>query len=393
MFFLCFFYDIFLILFFSLGMPIIITNVETSTAIFTLLFIIAVLFSFRSSPTGRGFLSREISDELKGFAILSIVFAHIAYILVSDNHFLYPLSIAAGLGVDIFLFLSGYGLTISMMKKPLSILEFYRSRFQKIFIPFWIVLSLLFLGSFFLLDIYYSWEYILQSFLGWFPHADAIGDINSPFWYLTWLLLFYLLFPLLFSTKRPWVTALLLGAIANGLVLWDPLDLSVLWLHRLHTIAFSLGIIFAWMLQKESFQSFFVRIQNIFFILPFRIGIFMFSLFAVWYLETHPFFGGEFLQSLLPVYDIGPMIAQINSISAMLFLFIAFALIPWRNIFLAEFGKYSYEIYLFHWPLLLHYDVFFPLFPAWLACIIWLVLFWVLGVLWENGMVYWKKMG
>jgi len=40
-----------------------------------------------------------VTQELKGLAILSIVFAHIAYMLVSDSRFLYPLSVAAGVGV------------------------------------------------------------------------------------------------------------------------------------------------------------------------------------------------------------------------------------------------------------------------------------------------------
>ena len=46
---------------------------------------------------------------------------------------------------------------------------------------------------------------------------------------------------------------------------------------------------------------------------------------------------------------------------------------------LALFGVYSYEIYLFHWPLLYRYDIFFHFLPAWLALAAYLILFIGLG--------------
>jgi peptidoglycan/LPS O-acetylase OafA/YrhL len=49
------------------------------------------------------------------------------------------------------------------------------------------------------------------------------------------------------------------------------------------------------------------------------------------------------------------------------------------------FGLYSYEIYLFHWPLLYRYDFFYKNLPAWLATACYLVLFLGLGWLLQNA--------
>ena len=43
------------------------------------------------------------------------------------------------------------------------------------------------------------------------------------------------------------------------------------------------------------------------------------------------------------------------------------------------FGFYSYEIYLFHWPLMYRYDFLYKYLPAWLALALYLVIFIGLG--------------
>ena len=221
-----------------------------STWIVVAAFLAALLLSFRRT-THDGLFPVPVTQELKGLGILAIVFAHISYMLVTDNTFLYPLSIAAGVGVDLFLFMSGFGLTTGMLKKQMPVLEFYQRRLVKVFIPFWIVLVALFIADYLFHGIDYSPEYMLQSFLGWFPRASAFEDVNSPFWYISWMLMFYALFPLLFMRERPWLTAILLAVIANAFALADPLELQVNWLHRLHTNAFSLGILLAWWLNAN----------------------------------------------------------------------------------------------------------------------------------------------
>ena len=88
------------------------------------------------------FLSQETTAELKGLALLMVVFSHIGYFLVSDRSFLVPFSNYAGLGVDLFLLLSGYGIMASALARPLSVWQFYKRRLTKIVVPVVITVGL-----------------------------------------------------------------------------------------------------------------------------------------------------------------------------------------------------------------------------------------------------------
>ena len=111
------------------------------TYLFGIIFLACLLISIKNPKSDRLF-SLSKTEELKGFAILAIIFAHIGYFLSSDNNFLFPLSILAGVGVNLFLFLSGFGLTASALKSPLSIINFYKKRLQKLFLPMWLIIFL-----------------------------------------------------------------------------------------------------------------------------------------------------------------------------------------------------------------------------------------------------------
>ncbi|MEY3786119.1 MAG: hypothetical protein RLZ75_324 [Pseudomonadota bacterium] len=362
-------------------MPITITNVSTSSLIVISTLIVAVLLTLRKTQYTELF-PIGITEELKGVGILSVVFAHISYMLVSDNHFLYPLSIAGGVGVDLFLLMSGYGLTVSMLKKKLSVSEFYRRRLIKVFIPFWLVLIILFIADKDILHITYTPKYILDSLMEWFPQARAFDDVDSPLWYINWLVMFYVLFPILFMPKRPWLTAILLAVIANIIAITDPLHLQANWLHRLHTNAFSLGILLAWLLARKNGFS-----ENIAWFKnksegSARLVVLALSLGLAAYMIYHGKPGDwPLLTSALTNWGANAnfFIGQTTSLIAMAMLVIVFSLKRLDCKVLYLFGLYSYETYLLHWPLLERYDHLFNYFPAWLAVIIWLCIFIGLG--------------
>src|SRR5690348_6614939 len=96
---------------------IVIANAVVQTWILIALLIATLMLSARRIECG-DLLTITATQELKGVAILAVVFGHIGYFLVDDNRFLFPLSVGAGVGVNIFLFLSGYGLTLGLLKKP-----------------------------------------------------------------------------------------------------------------------------------------------------------------------------------------------------------------------------------------------------------------------------------
>lgn len=363
-------------------MLVTVTNTAQSTFIVIGVVLAALVLSFRK--TGHdGLFPVPVTQELKGLGMLAIVFAHISYMLVTDNKFLYPLSIAAGVGVDLFLFMSGYGLTVGMLKRKMSATEFYQRRLIKVFIPFWLVLMILFVCDALFLGKQYTTAYMLQSFAGWFPRASAFEDVNSPFWYISWMLMFYALYPLLFIHQRPWLTAIFLSLIANTFALADPLQLQVNWLHRLHTNAFSLGILMAWWLQSnpdkvkllEGFRNQSVDMQ--------RNIVTVVALIGAGYLASHNTADSwPVVATWLKAagFDSGFFLGQATSLLTMLTLIVAFSMKKLDNGFLNLFGIYSYETYLLHWPLMSRYDIFFHYLPAWGATIAWLATF--IGVGW-----------
>ena len=357
------------------------TSVNLSTYV-VIAALILVLFTTLKESSHNDVFPISVTNELKGLGILTVVFAHFAYMKVTNSEFLYPLSIIAGVGVDLFLFMSGYGLSVGMLKKPMGALEFYKKRVIKIFIPFWVTLILLFIADAIFMDKTYSFGYMLKSVLGFFPTADGFGDVNSPFWYITWLIMFYLLFPLVFFKDRPWLTALILAVIATLIGTFNPFELGSNWLHRLHTVAFPMGIVAAWLLQaKDGKDNALVT-----YIKEFRVNsndmryIVMAIMFViVFYVSQRT--GANSWPTLKAFVGQGFFVEQIMSIVIMMAFIVIFVLKKIDSKFLAMYGVYSYEVYLIHWPLMAKYDIFFAYLPAWAAVIAWLVTFILVSML------------
>jgi peptidoglycan/LPS O-acetylase OafA/YrhL len=354
-------------------MIISITNVIQSTYIFIAIFLIAIFVSIRLKKS-KDFFPIETTNELKGIAILMVVFGHIGYFLVSDHTFLFPLSIIAGVGVDIFLLLSGYGLVISAINKTKSIGQFYKDRLLKIFIPFWIILAVFFLMDFFILQKAYSLNYIISSFAGIFLSADLYKDINSPLWYFTLILFYYLVFPLVFSKKRPWLSALIIWAITYIFILINPTWFSqVRYFTEVHMYAFPLGMLAAFgVCQTAALRERIAKRAEIFFNKSTVSKIFKWLGYLILVLALSAVAAYTSYNS-----GVGKGIHMEQLISVITALaFVALFIIKKTDIKLFYlFGLYSYEIYLLHWPILYRYDIFFKYFPAWMALSLYLVLF------------------
>ena len=357
-------------------MPITLTDDIYQTNLIVIAILIAVvLFTFRRAKHTDLF-PISVTQELKGLGILTVVFAHFAYMLVTNADFLFPLSIIAGVGVDLFLFMSGYGLTVGMLKKPLPVLEFYKRRVIKIFIPFWVAIILIFAANAIFLDVTYPASYMIRSLLGWFPTAIGFDDVNSPFWYITWMMMFYALFPLVFMTKKPWLSAIILSVIATLIGVYNPLDMGDNWLHRLHTVAFSLGMVFAWLLfETKDKENKLVKVlkhfRNETKIMPTVVIVLMLA--VVVYMSLHT--TSSSWPTLTAILGKGFFVDQLTSIVIMFAFIVIFSLKKFDNKFFAIYGLYSFEVYLIHWPLIGRYDIFFDILPAWAAVVAWIISF------------------
>ena len=357
------------------------TTLQLSTFV-VIAFAILVLFTTLKQSTHSDVFPVSVTNELKGLGILTVVFAHFAYMKVTNADFLFPLSIIAGVGVDLFLFMSGFGLTVGMLKRPMKTVDFYKKRVIKIFIPFWIALIIMFIADALFMDKTYSVGYIIKSMLGFFPTADGFGDVNSPFWYITWMIMFYLLYPLVFFKDKPWLSAIILAVIATIIGTFNIFDLGSNWLHRLHTVAFSMGIILAWLLQvKDGEKNRFIE-----YIKDFRDNskdmkyiVIAIMFVIVFYVSQRT--GAGSWPALTSILGQGFFVEQLMSIVIMLAFTVIFILKKVDSKFLTMYGVYSYEVYLIHWPLMAKYDIFFVYLPAWAAVIAWLVAFILVSML------------
>ncbi len=344
-------------------------NLLFSTLLFGIILCAALAISIRRKEGGQLFPLSQ-SQELKGLAILCIVFAHIDYFSHTGSPFLFSLPIMAGVGVDLFLFLSGFGLTLSALKNGLSIMGFYRVHLLKLFIPLWLSLIAFLCLDFFVLHITYRWQFILKAFIGFFPSADIYKDLNSPLWYITLILFYYLVFPLFFSKKRVWISAILILLATYAILLQNTDPLSwVTSFYVLHTIAFPLGMVIGEAIHKISISRLIEKLR-------FRerypgTGIYYFSviLLLIFIGGLAYFFAGQR----------SPAIIQAMSILATLAIVGLFLLKKIEFRLLQIFGIYSYEIYLLHWPIIYRYDIFYKYLPAWLATICYLIFFVVLA--------------
>jgi peptidoglycan/LPS O-acetylase OafA/YrhL len=348
-------------------MLISINNPVQATWVFSFIFFAVLVISVRPRKITAWFPT-SLTTELKGAAILMIVLSHIGYFLVNDHRFLWPLSIMAGVGVNLFLFLSGFGLAASGLQKDLTPGQFYKRRLLKLFTPFWLALGVFLAADFFILGKSYSFAFIGKAILGVFTQADLYNDLNSPLWYFTFILLYYLLFPWVFSKKRPWIAALALLIFGEALVRLEPAFFdNVLHLYKVHTLAFPLGVLVAWAVTKLPSVDVLGKLSKGWRVVGYYAVLFG-LLAAFIYANINSGIGQSASKE------------QWMSLAAVAALVLVFIMKKTEFKLFSLFGLYSYEIYLWHWPLLYRYNIFYGYLPDWLATVLYLVLF--LGVGW-----------
>ena len=130
-------------------------------------------------------------SAIMGFAILWIMLYHFP---VPTDLFLLDFIKSIGYGgVDVFLFLSGFGLYFSMSRKNFILKKYYKSRFFRIVPEFWLVLSIVFLIQMDFSATNISAFILRASTLGyWIGHQDET-------WFISCIIFLYAIFPLYFN--------------------------------------------------------------------------------------------------------------------------------------------------------------------------------------------------
>ncbi|MEO7317250.1 MAG: acyltransferase [Ginsengibacter sp.] len=225
-------------------------------------------------------LSKNESNLIKGVAILMIIFHNYFHIIPpspGENQFAFdslnfdrfkqlliadPLSIIrysfsyfGHYGVQLFIFISGYGLYISSKNKEISYFSFLGQRIKKLYPTLLIIV-------FFLMIAIPIWEQKINlstikslllklTLLFNFIPGEAMS-VTGPFWFFSLIVQLYIIFPLLaYSTKKfGSVSVLLIGAVSLVITIFfnnyfDSPDVSFYFLFIGQLPVFCLGIFFA----------------------------------------------------------------------------------------------------------------------------------------------------
>jgi len=347
-----------------------------NSVIQTILFIL-LLTAFIFLTSKKDLKSHEMNPlhtyELKGIAMLMILFSYIGYFIFGEGDFLYPLAIAGGVGVNVFLFLSGFGLTTSHINSHKEVLAFYYKRLRSIFIPMWIVLFTVLILDAYLLGKTYDIRTIIQSVIGIFPVADVYNSIDSPLWYFSLILFYYLIFPVVYRKKYPYVSitlVFLFGYILTSIQL--PVSSDVLKLYELHYMAFPFGMLFAHIYEKKPGIKLKKKLLKL---VPYPKMISFSSYILVFILSLA--FG--YLTVYASSFSDKRILEQLISLFAVLILVFIFLIKDFQSKLLILLGKYSYEICLIQWPLMYKYDILYRYFAPSIATLLYILVFISLG--------------
>lgn len=269
-------------------------------------------------------MDRSFTTVIKGFSILTVVWAHTGAKLGMGG-----IQFIADIGVALFLICSGYGLEVSYHKNGLK--YFWKKRFLKVCIPFWIVELMT--------------TVIKQNFV----FSDFVLNIVffKSLWFLRYIVICYIIFYIVskivnilkFKNNEEIYFLLFIFAlwfVIESLFFANP---DMPFLEARQMLSFPLGVIIA--KYKDKIVNIIHKLsytQNIFIVFGVGvIGIVFMVVTQLNVIKSQPYIISNAL-SLLTVLPLAIVILLIGILITRLF----------RNLFLYECGLVSYEIYLIH---------------------------------------------
>jgi peptidoglycan/LPS O-acetylase OafA/YrhL len=278
----------------------------------------------------------DLIDFLRGFSIFTIVV----------YHFLKALKISptvdqliqfGGTGVHLFMLLSGFGLYLSYLHKPIAYGQFLKKRMSKIYLPHVVIVLFSLLVAFFI-PIYDVSGYAFLGHVLFYKMFDnaIIGSFGYQLWFLSAIIQFYLVFHLLVFAKKkissPWVIVIALSiSVGWGLFVvqsghanernWNSFFLQFLW-------EFMLGMVLAswWYRGKQK------QLATPVWLILGITGVTLYALLALKMGQTGRLFND--IPALVGYSSLAIFLYRIN--------------IPYVNSFFRFTGEISFSLYLSH---------------------------------------------
>ena len=272
---------------------------------------------------------RFCTIQAKGLAIILVILGH----LNDQFENIKLLQSFGSMGVALFLFVSGYGLTKSYEKNRLD--NFFKKRIKTVMLPYslvtmsWILLDLV-------MGVKHSGVTVISGLIGF----DFSRSIDPTMWYITFLLIWYAVFYLVFAKVKSNLLRLTLLIFVSMLcvVVWVfNLVGSGSYQWGLHSIIFPIGVWFALYGEKivKKYKNRLLLMTMLITLVICAINIRISLSSGIYNAVNDLFFMSLIVCGLI-------LIRQVN----------------FKSLFLEHVGKYSYEIYLFEGYFLYRLNVF-----------------------------------
>jgi peptidoglycan/LPS O-acetylase OafA/YrhL len=301
--------------------------------------IILILIGITCKNNNNSFFDTPTTASLRGIAVLFLIFGHLSFMCLQQKMFF---NLGGYWAVIIFLFISGYGLYQRYQLNNISGI-FWKKRISNLYPALWVTLVLFIFLDYFLLNLCYPLQRILFSILG--IHLNEIPIINTPVWFIQYIMMQYLVYWLISKFTFPDIVKLI-GLFVICFCIAILVDVSPIscWckIWTLYTIAFPVGVLFG--KYQKQIRTFITEYLNnkIFLLIPLII---LLAIFLYW---------DDFLPDIFYLRTIKPLALIIPIILSL----IIYERINLQSTFLVFLGNYSYEIYLLHFPFMVKYDFF-----------------------------------
>lgn len=316
-------------------------------SIYYILLIFLLLFGAKTAPAGQFHEDANSSRSdlpLRGFLMLVIVLHHLSQQLKHPG----SMKLLWGAGiicVSFFFYLSGYGLMKNYIQKEDYFHAFFKRRYSKLFLPFF-VCNLIYLCVNMQLGISYTPRHFIKCLIG-------LELVNTHAWFILTIALFYLAFFLIFRFVRKRFAQYFLLALfqagyaafcmqkGNGIQLFE----GPWWFNS--SFLFLMGVLFAGF--EPVVNSFFRKYYRL--LVPLSVPVFLLFYFVSVYVTNALPYQTQEMSPLSPMMWKSWFNLVWQSLAAVSFCLVVtlFSMkVKCSNPILTFLGKVSLELYLIH---------------------------------------------